>query len=780
MVTKRSLFYWVKTSNIKLQLLLLAIIIVTVFARVLPLEMQKKIVNQAIGLGKVDLLFLYCGYYLAAVVTASVLKYLITYIQTYLSQQALVKMRKDLYAHILTLPLSFFRKASPGMVVASLVTELATAGDFVGQAIAVPLTNVLTLIAFTGYMFYLNPTLGALSLASYPIILIFIPMLQRRSNRANKERVDTTRKLSSNIGEAVSGIHEIHGNGSYRIENRKYGRFVEALFKARMQWIMYKNGTKQVNNFVQALGPFALFLVGGYFVIQGRFDLGALVAFLSAYEKLYDPGKELMEFYQLYQDADVGYRRIMEYFDVEPEYLLEPPDRKPLVLSGAISTKKLSFAVGGGIQLLRDVTIELKPGEQLALVGFSGSGKSTLAQCVGQLYKYTGGSVQLDGHEVSGLTKEDIAFNMGIVAQSPFIFDGTIRENLLYSCEALRVEENGESTCGDIFGNGHKMPNLDEMIQVLQQVGIFVDVLRFGLNTVLSRENGDGGDLADKLVRVRNSFQESFGEELSDVVEFFDAERYLHHSSVAENLVFGSPNQEEFLLERLPESPYFLGFLEEAGLAGSLFDLGRDIAVTTVDILGDLPAEEIFFQQSVVRLDEFDEYKSLVDRIKESEPEAITMGDRDMLLKLALRFTPGLHKTVAIGEPFMRLILDGRLLFMEKISSEMPGAVAFYRTSDYIYNQTIQDNILFGRPRADRPKAHDRVYQSIIRFLIEEDLLERIVDIGMEFNVGTKGERLSGGQRQKLAIARILLKNPPILIMDEATSALDNASQKRI
>jgi len=100
--------------------------------------------------------------------------------------------------------------------------------------------------------------------------------------------------------------------------------------------------------------------------------------------------------------------------------------------------------------------------------------------------------------------------------------------------------------------------------------------------------------------------------------------------------------------------------------------------------------------------------------------------------------------------------------------------------SNYIHSQTILDNILFGKPKTDHPKSQDRINMSIIQLLIEEDLLERIVEIGMEFRVGTKGDRLSGGQQQKLAIARIFLKNPPVLVMDEATSALDNASQTRI
>ncbi len=770
MVTKRPISYWVRTSNLKLQFILVLVIIATVAARVLPLEMQKRIVNEAINFKKVHLLFVYCGLYLAAVVTASLLKYVINVLQTYIGQQTLSRVRKELYDHILQLPLQFFRKASSGMVVASLITEVAPVGEFVGQSIAVPVTNVLTLVAFAGYMFYLNPLLAGLSMAIYPAVMVLVPKLQRKSNDANKQRLDITRKLSSKIGETISGIHEIHGNGSYRIEGDKYGLFVDQLFRIRVVWILYKNGIKVLNNFFQNLGPFILFIVGGYLAIKGRFDLGALVAFLSANEKLYDPWKELMDFYQTYQDATVRYKRTMEYFDVAPEYALVPKDREPYRLRGDIHAKDVSYTVAGGIRLLKRVSFEVNHGEQMALVGFSGSGKSTLAQCLSQLYKYSTGVIRIDGHEVAELTKRDVIRNMGIVAQSPYIFDGTIRENLLYSCEAALDEEREQDP--------EQLPTLDEMIEIIQQVGLFVDVLRFGLHTVLTIDQDR--ELVDKLIRVRRNFQAEFGEDLADHVEFFDEQSYLFYSTVAANLTFGNPNREDFTLDKLPDNEYFLAFLDEAQLRVPLLNLGRELATETVDILGNVLGDELFFEQSPVSLEEFEGYRALVRRIEGQRVHDMDKQDQDMLLSLALRFTPAIHKMVALPPILQNLILDGRALFRKKITVDKPEAFSFYRMSEYIHSQTILDNILFGKPKTDHPKSQDRINTSIIQLLIEEDLLERIVEIGMDFKVGIKGDRLSGGQCQKLAIARVFLKKPPILILDEATSALDNASQQRI
>jgi len=768
-VVKRSLFSWVFAGNVKLQIMLLVIIVVMVFARVLPLEMQKRIVNEAINLRSIDLLLMYCGIYLVAVIFFSALKYLTNVLQTLITQRTTARMRKALYHHILTLPLGFFRNTQPGSVVNSLVSELTMPGNFAGMAITSPVTNLLTLLAFAVYLFFLNPLLAAVSLSIYPIVVFLVPVLQKGVNRANKKRVDAARQLSSRIAESITGIHEIQGNGAYGIENRKYDSMVDRLLKIRIVWSLYRFAVKTSNSFFVSLGPFIVFILGGYLTIKGQLELGALVAFLSAQEKLYDPWKELIEFYQVYQDGSVTYKRTMEFFDLMPEYAMEPQNREPFDLDGSVEVKDMSFVTDSGIRLLDGINLSLNPGEHLALVGFSGSGKSTLALCIGQLYKYTAGHVLIGEQEVSDLTKKDMVNNLGFVAQNPFIFDGSIEDNILYACRA-KVDGNGQGR--------EALPSLDDIIAILHQTGIFVDVLRFGLNAILAYDQKK--ELVEVLIRVRENFQRDFGDKLAEYVEFFDENLYLFYSSVAENLIFGTPNKDTFSDANLPKNEYFLTFLNRADLTRPLLSLGAELAKQTVDILGNLPPDAIFFEQSPIGPEELNEFKVLSERLKRMKLHELTDTDREKLLELALRFVPGVHKMVALPGILENLILEGRALFHEKISADDPGAVTFYQLPEYIHSQTILNNIFFGKTKEANPEAQEKIYQSIIQLLIEEDLLETIIEIGMHYQVGSKGDKLSGGQRQKLAIARAFLKSPKILIMDEATSALDNTSQARI
>ncbi len=781
-ITERSLFYWILRRHRSMQLFLLSIIVVNLFFKVFPLEMQKRIINEAIYLKDIELLYLYCGLYIGAVFISGLLKYATNVLQVYIGQKILVEMREELYQHVLQLPLQFYRKMQPGTVISAMTAELNAIGFFLGGAIAIPITSVLTFVVFLVFMFNLNPLLAMLSMGIYPFEVIVIPWLQKKYNKLNKERVRTTREMANVVNESISGIHEIHGNDSYALEGKKLSTFISRLYSLMKKLFLVKYAIKFANNFFQSLGPFILFLVGGYMAIHGQFTLGALVAFLSAYEKVYDPWKELIEYYQSYQDAQIRYSQIMKLFDLDPPYLLLPSGREPYSLAGNIKLNNVSYTVPSGVRLLEDIDLEIKQNEQIALVGFSGSGKSTLALLIAQLYTVSQGDICIDGHRIESLSKRDIGRNVAMIAQQPFIFSGTIADNLFYGVQA--VEE------------GTSLPDREQAQAVIRAVGLEDDILRFGLQAVLTP--AECKPFRSKLLRMRQIVQTTLRKEFEPAIEFYDVTKYLYYSSVRDNIVFGDSLSREYVVSRLPDNPKFITLLQEAHLEKPLITLGFAIATQTVNLLYDFQDDEYFFRDNPMEIEEFTLYSDLLDRIKTPQPE--DEEARRILLILALRFIPAKHSIVSLPSAMESKILAVRSGFQKKMvhidmkhckahgtctpcsktprCGDVSGFIPFC-PSEYLYTRTLLENILFGAVKSEQI-LDEHLRTLAAQAFSSEQLLDEVLEIGLDFEVGSKGDRLSGGQKQKLAIARAFLKDAPILIMDEATASLDNTSQARI
>lgn len=786
--TKRPLFYWVLKKNRGAQLFLLLVIVVSLFFRVYPLEMQKNIINIAINLKMLDKLYLYCALYMGAVLIASLMKYFINSFQAILGQKLLIELRKELYEHTLQLPLQFFHRTQAGTVISAMTAELNSIGAFLGEAIAVPITSVLTFIVFAGFMISLNPMLGLLSISIYPLELIVIPLLQKRFNKINQTRVTTTRAMANLVNEAISGVHEVQGNASYELEQSKLMRLVNRLYKIMRKLSILKYGIKFSNSLFQSVGPFLLFLFGGYMAIHGNFTIGALVAFLTAYEKVYDPWKELIVYYQSYQDSHIRYKQIMETFDLEPEYLLEHEGKAPIKLKGNINAENVGYSISDEIRLLDQVSFSLEAGKHMALIGFSGSGKSTLSLLISQLYSYSNGSITIDGHEIKDLSKKDISNNISTVAQHSFIFTGTIRENLLYSCNATYLN-----------GMTDRLPSRKEIIEVIHHVGLEDDILRWGFSTIVPPKKAK--ELEHKFLKMRQIIQRDLRQEFSRAVEFYDAQKFLEHVSLGTNIIFGYFN-DSLGKDSLLTNKKFRDFLKQNNLETELIELGLSISQTTISFLKDMSEDEFFFQGSPMEPQQFGKYVNMGERLKASGFEKLKKKDKEAYLALALRYTSAPHKIFTISRKFKDAIVAARHSFLSSVvnvdleqcengilqtdifsnapdtSIDNQNFIPFCSTQ-YLYSRTLSDNILFGTI-TDIDAIRGSIGKLGMVEFEKEDLWDEVMEIGLDFHVGSKGDRLSGGQKQKIALTRAFLKKSPILILDEATASLDNSSQAKI
>jgi ABC-type multidrug transport system fused ATPase/permease subunit len=747
----------------------MAIVVVAVAARIVPLEMQKRIVNDAIMEHRSDRLIFYCGVYLVSFLTAGGLKYLINALQTLIGQRTLARMRNALFSHLIRLPYGFFRRIQSGAVVTSVTTELASAGDFIGASVAVPFINILTLIGFAGYLFWLNPLLAAVSFSVYPVVMGIIPILQKRVNHYNRQRIAAAREVSGKIGEVVDGLHEVKTADAYHYEETLFRQLVDRLSRIRVTWNLYRFGIKTTNNLFVHFSRFLMFSIGGYLALKGRLDIGAMVAFLSAQERLYTPWKELIRFYQAYQTAAVTYRRTMDTYDLPPEAVARGAAPSTGSRGGSLDLTGVGYRTPAGNDLLTDISVSLSTGEHLALVGASGSGKSTLAHCLVRLIPHSRGSIRIGDGDIADMSRADLAATFGFVSQQPFVFDGTIDDNLVYGL-IRKTGAGSTDPSSDI--------SLDDRIEAIQQAGLFIDVLGFGMNTVLPENAGQG--VRKRIVTVRNRLaaEEDAG---SDAIVRYDPKRLHPHIRLGENLMFGNPIGKGFEIGRLSKNRHVTSLLEKQKLISPLEILGFTLLGHIGSALHDPEGMDHVRHRLEIDPKKMTHLRDLSSRLdRKKDIESLSARDRMHLLQLALSFTPSDFPGITVGDTLTEKIIESRHRIRQKLTRAGASGVSFFDKERYTEGADLLDNILFGRLVTDRRDVRETLYEKIYRLSIEENVFECIVSAGLGYRVGNRGENLSGGQQQKLAIARMFLKKPPILVMDEATASLDRQSQAKI
>lgn len=781
------------------------------------LDLPKTIINQAIGgkdfprdlLGyqfdQIPYLLLLSVIFLALVCINGGFKYYINVFRGQLGERMLRRLRYDLYARVLRFPLPHFRKVSQGEVIPMITAEVEPLGGFIGDAVSLPAFQGGTLLTILIFMFVQDPILGTAAIALYPVQGYIIPKLQRRVNELGKERVKAARKLSDKIGESISGVQEIHANNTARLALANFTAQLGEIYTIRYDIYRRKFFIKFLNNFIAQLTPFFFYSIGGVLVIKGDLTFGALVAILAAYKDLSAPWKELLSYYQRKEDSRIKYDQVIEQFDAagsltEAQQLDEPEE--PVSLDGPIALRNLGLTDDEGQVLLENVTLEIKQGQKVAIAGPGGGGKDLLAMVMARLLAPTSGSVTMNGIDIAGLPEAVTGRRIGYVGQGAFVFSSTIRDNLLMGARHVphgdpnpdcfpdaplqrAASEAAGNSLDPISANwvDYKAVGVEEsqlnarLNELLRVVGLEDEVYAFGLRGSLNVASSDETGLLILGARSKlRSRLEELG--LDHLVEPFDAEKFNTNASVAENLLFGTPVGEQFKLDHLASEPYVRSVLDQVGLTEDFIRIGRDVASTMVELFKDLPPDHEFFAQySFISADDLPDYHTLVQRADRVGLEGMEPEDRNRFLDLPFKLIPARHRLGVIEEEQQARILEARKAFREGLPEEQRPALEFFSVDQFNLAASVQDNILFGKIAYGQADAGNRVGTVLAEVIESEGLRDTVIEIGLGAEAGIAGSRLTTPQRQKVAIARMLLRRPDILILNEAVSTLDSGVQ---
>src|SRR5215831_14497223 len=338
------------------------------------------------------------------------------------------RFRYQLYQRMLLFPLSYFQKNSSAQVIPMITAECESLGGFVGEAVATPAFQGWQLLTNIFFMFMQDPILGLAAVALYPIQGYVIPKLQRKVNQLNRRRVRTVRQVADRVQESASGIADILANDTARLQLTGFAHLLGTIYDIRFEIYQRKFFVKFLNNTLNQVTPFFFFAIGGYLVIRGNLSAGALVAVLSAYKDMSAPWKELLDYYQQFQDTKIKYDQVVEQFEPEGMFderlMLEEPETIPH-FTGEMSISNLTLIEDERVRVVDGVSANLPLDRSVAILGPTGSGKQELALLIARLLWPPSGRIAVNGNDFATLPTAVIGRRMAYAGPTPYLFSTT-------------------------------------------------------------------------------------------------------------------------------------------------------------------------------------------------------------------------------------------------------------------------------------------------------------------------------------------------------------------
>ena len=369
---------------------------------------------------------------------------------------------------------------------------------------------------------------------------------------------------------------------------------------------------------------------------------------------------------------------------------------------------------------------------------------------------------------------------------APAVYDETtkaIRETVWKESERAgnpAFDPNADWVDYELAGATGPADLLPCMVRVLKQVELDEDIYSLGLRGTVDAALQP--DLAGKILKARHTLHEHLQDgTYSGLVEAFNKDHYNKNMSVAENLLFGTALGKQFDGDNLATDPYVKSVLRKTGLDIDLQRMGLSIAETMVELFSGLsPDNPLFEQYSFISADELPTVRLLLQRLGGKGIEAVPEADRIRLMTLPFRYIEARHRLGLIDAAMEERILGARRAFADDLPENLRDAVEFYDFERYNSSATLQDNILFGRLVYGQAQAGERIGTLIAQVFDELGLRNSVIEVGLDYNVGVGGKRLPSSQRQKLGIARALIKRPQLIVVNEALATFDGRTQDRI
>jgi subfamily B ATP-binding cassette protein MsbA len=379
---------------------------------------------------------------LVALVLKNACEYLAAYWSVVIQEGVVRDLRVRLFAHLQTLPLGYFQRTRAGQTVARLITDADQVKTAVSAALASLLQNSLMIVVYLAIMLGLSPRLTLVALAFAPVLLFVIRPLVRRLRRRSREVAAERGELTAHVGEMVGSVKLVRAYVAEAYERSRFLTLANRYRKRVLRAQRFSSLTSPVSEVFGGVMIVAILWYGTLLALQATRGLGPeeLITFLIVALRLNSPIKSISNYPAIIAGASAAAERVFEVLDL-PSEEIDRPGEVAARFEGVIAYRGVSFSYGHEAAVLRDVDLEVRRGEVVAIVGPSGAGKTTLVDLLPRFYEPTSGVITFDGVPITGYTRASVRGLMGIVSQDTILLNDTVLANIAYGKHQATLDE---------------------------------------------------------------------------------------------------------------------------------------------------------------------------------------------------------------------------------------------------------------------------------------------------------------------------------------------------
>jgi putative ABC transport system ATP-binding protein len=763
-------------------------------------------------LSRLEMLMALSAVFLLLVIVNGLFKFYINNYKGKLGERLLRRIRYELVDRLLRFPPTTMRQVRASEVSSMVKDEVEPFGGFTGDAFVQPALLGGQATAALFFIILQNLWLGLIAAFMVAIQVGIIPKMRRRLIDLGRQRQITARHLAGKVGEIVEGIDTIHTYDTTNYERADISHRLGQIYKIRYELYYWKFLVKFLNNFLSQLTPFLFYSIGGYFALRGTLDVGQLVAVINAYKDLPGPLKELIDWDQARQDVQVKYEQVREQF--EPPQLLDPalqtmalkmPNHVPYPLAAI----NVTVSDGSGAHVAENVSLKIEQGQTVAMVDNTGIGAEAMAEAFGRIAWPSSGKVMLGETDLLELPEAVSGRQITYASSDSYFFHGTLKDNLLYGLkhapsaddantsetqsrrwEIMEAERAGNSIHNpeadwiDIRSTSVSRGGPDDLsrsiIGALDAVQLTSEVMELALHSYVDPK--ENSVLTERVVQMRFALREELAKAgIGNIVAHFDFSTYNKEATVRENLLFAASRQTSALEAEVVEGEYVFEVLKTANLFELLYTMGLTIADNVVEIFAGLPPEHPLFQQlEHITVDDIAYYQQFIQKRRRKPGIAVTESDRKAIVKLSLYYIEPRYRFGILTQQIMDQIVAARDLFYANLPAELRDRIERYDPHRYMGSATLRENILFGKLTHRSPDAPAKIRKIAARLTREMGLYDSFIDLGLSYDVGASGRRLTLVQRHKLSLARALIRRSSYYIFNKPLPGLDRRVQEEI